>query len=219
MQVNEIRALVKITAVSSALASLLVLYALVTELVSYKGQAISGHISLLGYELEILGTEVRVPPLDSVRKVSLVVGVIAFLNLASVTAGLYRLARRRELEAVEFLASSALISALALTLLYSLLRVVANDVLPALPTLGSFTTLAGILKLEKPIEEKSLVFVVYEKAGFLLFLWAIFSLVLAFVLVYVLLKSSEAESQANSLASLTPMILVRMQELESEKVR
>ncbi|MEM1851671.1 MAG: hypothetical protein QXK14_03985, partial [Acidilobaceae archaeon] len=154
-----------------------------------------------------------------VRKVSLVVGVIAFLNLASVTAGLYRLARRRELEAVEFLASSALISALALTLLYSLLRVVANDVLPALPTLGSFTTLAGILKLEKPIEEKSLVFVVYEKAGFLLFLWAIFSLVLAFVLVYVLLKSSEAESQANSLASLTPMILVRMQELESEKVR
>lgn len=177
------RALAALAIASSILASLLALYALAVKLVRYEGFALSGHIGLLSYDLKVLGAEARSPPLDSVKTISLAVAAMAVLALGSAAAGLYSLRRRGgELEALELSASSALASSLLLALLYSIFRLIVRDVLPALPALGSFATAAGLLRLERPAVEKSFVLVVYERAGFILILWAVLSLALAFAL-------------------------------------
>lgn len=188
---NLWRALAVLALASSTLAFVAVIASSVSRLVYYEGYTLSGWVSLLGYDLRVLGDKVSAPPLDSVSIIAATAITISLAGLALVAAATASWLRRWEAGVASFAASASVASALSLSLLYSLLRVVVYDVLPHLPARGSFLTTAGRLYLEESLVSKSAVLVLYERLGFALLVWAGVSLVLAVVLAYRVLRAEE----------------------------
>ncbi|MEM1927947.1 MAG: hypothetical protein QXS85_04355 [Acidilobaceae archaeon] len=187
------RILVTAAIASSLLASALVLYAVAGRLASFEGYAVSGYVGLLGYQLEVLGSSVRAPPLESVKAISVVDALIALAGLALALAGALALARGRLSLAGELSSAACIASALSLALTQSLVRVVAEDVIPALPVRGVFATPAGRLALEAPVVNESLALTVFHDARALVLLWATLGLALAVASAYVAWRRLERE--------------------------
>ncbi|MEM1936429.1 MAG: hypothetical protein QXD14_06910 [Sulfolobales archaeon] len=180
--------------VSPTLAFVVTMLYVLTPLASYDGWVLSGWVGLLGSDLRAFGEPMYAPPLESVRRVSSVLVVLGSLSLLlSVAAVRLKLSGRMS-ASLEVAAASNLAAALALTLLYSLLRLVIWDIVPLLEATRSLRTTAGRLYLDPPVVVRPPTTAFFSSSGVVLVLWGVVSVLLAVLLAYRRLSEGELES-------------------------
>lgn len=183
------KVVIYLTAALSLAASLLVPLATATPIAIFEGFTASGMVSLLRYELRVGGEEVTLRPLESVSFIAYVLWIgaaaLAALSLASIG-----IVSRKQAEAtlLELVPASACIASLNLTILYSLLRVTIDDVLPYIPTKYSVRTAAGSLILHSASSAHGWPYVLYTRYRLLLILSAAMLLALAAASLYIILR-------------------------------
>lgn len=190
------RSLSLLVALMSIIASIIVLLGVTRRLITIEGEIAYGFIGLTEYQLRVLGEQASIPPLDSI---SLIVKLDIALALAGLILGVLATIHTVKLYHSKSLALSsvsAVASAFTLTLTHSLYRVVADDVLPVLPTRGVYITTAGRLYLEESMITKSLALVLYERIGFIMILGAILLVIAGALLAYLSLRLHLREEQA-----------------------
>lgn len=145
-----LKSLIYASAVLTLLTSALSIYALANPIVVYEGLVLRGYISPLHYSLYVENRAVNYPHLDSVITIS-------WLTLAYTTAVIaltayallgYKWWRTRSTLAL--LAVSTISAYMLLGLVYSILRVLAFDIVPGLPATTYAAVIGGRLILDPP---------------------------------------------------------------------
>ncbi len=124
-----------------------------SPVVIVRGRNVEGVIYLSGYSLRIFGREAVVRVLESVSTLALalVMGSVFPLVLSAYSLGGLLAGRERLRLHLEVASASLAVTAVNVTILYSLLRAIIAGVLPLLPLKGIVDTLAGHLYLEPPL--------------------------------------------------------------------
>jgi len=128
--------------------SALVLWVTVHPLYRFWGPLVSGEVGLLGYSLKNYGEPLRVPPLDSIERLSFMLLLGSTLSAALVLPALASSLRERIPRIfLEAAAAGYAVAGMTVALLISFLRVLYFDIIPTIPLSKTITTPYGALTL------------------------------------------------------------------------
>jgi hypothetical protein len=128
--------------------SVLILWVAIHPLYRFWGLLVSGEVGLLGYSLKNYGEPLRVPPLDSIKRLSFMLLLGSTLSAALVLPVLASSLRGRIHRVfLEAAAAGYAVAGLTVALLISFLRVLYFDVIPSIPLGKTVDTPYGTLTL------------------------------------------------------------------------
>ncbi|MCS7107484.1 MAG: hypothetical protein NZ902_05225 [Acidilobaceae archaeon] len=177
------RAIAALAILLSVASSLIGIAHYFVPLLVYEGWLMSGYLGISSYELTVAGSRVEIRPLGSISLISLVMMVLIVSSLLFSALAVFAYVSFREKLYMESVVVSAFSSALSMSLLFSIMRVITDEILPSLPQRGSVSTSGGVLTFEAAREFKSTLYLLYEGYGtYMILLSAVLFLLSALVL-------------------------------------
>ncbi|MEN2999011.1 MAG: hypothetical protein ABDH61_00275 [Acidilobaceae archaeon] len=187
-----------LTLVLSVASSIIAIAHYFVPLVSYEGWLASGFVGISAHKLLVAGREVSIKPLESLSLISLVLLVLAIASLFFAALAVFGHVKLRESLYLEGATISAFSAALAMSLLFSIMGVVVDEILPALPQRGSVSTSAGVLTFERSKEYKSSLYLLFEDYGIYMVLLSASLFLLSALVLYSYWRLEETEVELSS---------------------